>query len=219
MATEANATFFSISSSDLVSKWLGESERLVRQLFDLAAENAPSVIFIDEVDSLCGARGEGGENEATKRIKTEFLIRMGGMVGACASRSLALDGGNLTATRYAGHSGAGGDQPSLESRHCHQARHSPCTRRHIHMHTHTNACVCRTGALLTSARRRFEKRIYIPLPDVGARTQMFKIHIGDTPHCITSEEFRKLGDATAGACGTQLTGRCGSPYGRRLLWR
>lgn len=90
MATEANATFFSISSSDLVSKWLGESERLVRQLFDLAAENAPSVIFIDEVDSLCGARGEGGENEATKRIKTEFLIRMGGMVGACASRSMGV---------------------------------------------------------------------------------------------------------------------------------
>lgn len=47
-------------------------------------------------------------------------------------------------------------------------------------------------------RRRFEKRIYIPLPDTGARTQVFKIHIGDTPHKISGEEFRKLGEATEG---------------------
>lgn len=155
VATEANATFFSISSSDLVSKWLGESERLVRQLFDLAAENAPSVIFIDEVDSLCGARGEGGENEATKRIKTEFLIRMGGMIDT--QGILVLAATNLP------------------------------------------------WSLDTAIRRRFEKRIYIPLPDVGARTQMFKIHIGDTPHCITAEEFRKLGEATEGYSGADIS--------------
>jgi vacuolar protein-sorting-associated protein 4 len=69
-ATECDATFFSISAADLVSKWVGEGEKLVKTLFRIAREKKPSIIFIDEIDSMTGNREGGSSSESSNRLKT-----------------------------------------------------------------------------------------------------------------------------------------------------
>lgn len=149
VATEANnSTFFSVSSSDLMSKWLGESEKLVKNLFELARQHKPSIIFIDEIDSMCSARSDN-ENDSVRRIKTEFLVQMQG-VGNDTDGILVLGATNIP------------------------------------------------WVLDSAIRRRFEKRIYIPLPEAHARLIMFKIHLGNTTHVLTEENLRELAGKTEG---------------------
>jgi vacuolar protein-sorting-associated protein 4 len=156
VATEANrSTFFSVSSSDLVSKWLGESEKLVRSLFEMAREKKPSIIFIDEIDSLCSTRGEN-ESESARRIKTEFLVQMQGMNNN-NDGLLVLAATNIP------------------------------------------------WVLDAAIRRRFEKRIYIPLPEVEGRLKLFKLAMGNTRYEISDPQLRELAQRTEGYSGADIS--------------
>lgn len=132
---------------------------MVRTLFEMARESSGSeggrsIIFIDEVDSLCGSRSEG-EADSLRRVKTEFLVQMDG-VGQKSGSVLVLGASNVP------------------------------------------------WDLDAAIRRRFEKRVYISLPEAPARAYMFKLHTGDTPHNLTDKDFDELGKQAEGASGSDI---------------
>jgi SpoVK/Ycf46/Vps4 family AAA+-type ATPase len=161
IAHEAGATFFSISSSSLTSKWIGEGEKMVRTLFAVAAFRQPAVVFIDEVDSLLCARNSD-ENEATRRLKTEFLVQLDG-AGTDQSARVVIVGA-------------------------------------------TN----RPEELDEAARRRFVKRIYIPLPDAAGRAQLVNRLLGesDDGHALGGADVYDLVQRTAGFSGADISNLC-----------
>ncbi len=127
----------------------------MKQLFNMARENKPSIIFIDEVDALCGPRGEG-ESEASRRIKTELLVQMDG-VGKDSTGVLVLGATNIP------------------------------------------------WQLDPAIRRRFQRRVHVGLPDLAARTTMFKIAVGDTPTKLTAADYRDLALQCDGYSGSDIT--------------
>lgn len=152
VASECNTTFFNVSSSMLTSKWRGDSEKLVRLLFDMARHYAPSTIFIDEIDALCGSRGESSEHETSRRVKSEILMQMDG-VGSDPTKSIML----LGATNF-------------------------------------------PWAIDEALRRRLEKRIYIPLPNLESREALL----------IESFKGIKIGNVDIVEIATKLDGYSGA---------
>ncbi|XP_021274752.1 uncharacterized protein LOC110409648 isoform X1 [Herrania umbratica] len=90
IANEAGASFINVSMSTITSKWFGEDEKNVRALFTLAAKVAPTIIFVDEVDSMLGQRTRVGEHEAMRKIKNEFMTHWDGLLTKGSERILVL---------------------------------------------------------------------------------------------------------------------------------
>jgi fidgetin-like protein 1 len=156
IASQSNSTFYSISASSLTSKWVGEGEKMVRALFYVAKSSSPSVVFIDEIDSLLMQRTEG-ENEGTRRIKTEFLVQMDGVKGS--SGVLVIGATN------------------------------------------------RPKEIDEAARRRFVKRLYVPLPDREGRGVMIRKLLQDEAE-LGDEEVERMAGETEGYSGSDLFNLC-----------
>jgi transitional endoplasmic reticulum ATPase len=79
VATESEANFVSVRGPELLSKWVGESERGIREIFKRARQSSPCVIFFDEIDSIAPIRGGGGETQVTERVVSQLLTELDGM--------------------------------------------------------------------------------------------------------------------------------------------
>ncbi|KAM1001711.1 hypothetical protein FF1_008194 [Malus domestica] len=90
VATEAGANFINISMSSITSKGFGEGEKYVKAVFSLASKIAPSVVFVDEVDSMLGRRENRGEHEAMRKMKNEFMVNWDGLLSTDKERVLVL---------------------------------------------------------------------------------------------------------------------------------
>jgi katanin p60 ATPase-containing subunit A1 len=147
VATECNMTFMNVSTTTLSSKWRGDSERLVRILFEMARFYAPTVIFIDEIDSLASARGGDNEHEASRRVKSELLVQMDGLsqlVGPTAANA------------------AGDESPE-----------QPQKSGLVMVLGATNL----PWDLDEALRRRMEKRVYIEPPQEADRLQQLRLNL------------------------------------------
>ena len=171
VASKYGFSFFSISASSISSKWQGDSERNVKALWAVAMELAPSIIFLDEIDSLLTSRREG-EAEVSGKVKTEFLVQM--------------DGANRKEVRG----------------------------KLVMIIGATN----RPDSLDEAVRRRFTRRIHIPLPDLPSRAALidraFAAH--KLPQDISDEVKAKVAGDTEGHSSADLREICRAAAGAAL---
>ncbi|MBN1800474.1 MAG: AAA family ATPase [Candidatus Lokiarchaeota archaeon] len=159
-ATECKATFFSASSADLLSKWLGESEKLISILFKLARLRAPSLLFLDEIDSVATKRGSGSESSGERRVKTQLLSEIQGLKTSDKKRLLVLGATN------------------------------------------------RPWDIDDAMLSRFQKKVYVPLPDLAARSAIFMIETKGVEMDLDDDDFIELGVRSEGYSGRDISNAC-----------
>ena len=200
LATQGKTTFFNVHSSSLASKWRGESEKLVRLLFEMARFYAPSTIFIDEIDALCSKRGSGEEGEASRRVKAEMLVQMDGISNYNESNNNNKDNSNSNNNNNNNNNNNKKNNGKNPKNNNNEENNLP---KIITVVAATN----RPWDLDEAIRRRFEKRIYIPLPDEKGREELFKINIKGIK-CDSDVDISKLVKMSKGYSGADISNVC-----------
>ncbi|KAI3640875.1 hypothetical protein MIR68_001753 [Amoeboaphelidium protococcarum] len=180
LATECQSTFFNVTATALTSKWRGDSEKMVRLLFEMARFYAPSVIFIDEVDSLTSSRDIDGEHEASRRVKSEILVQMDGMASCVPDKQTKS---------------TDDDEDNDED--------GQSEVKQVMVLGATN----HPWKVDDAIRRRFEKRVYIPLPGKETITELLKINLKDVK--ISDDvDLQQLAEKLDGYSGADITNVC-----------
>ncbi|MFL6511008.1 MAG: CDC48 family AAA ATPase [Nitrososphaera sp.] len=156
VATESEANFISVRGPELLSKWVGESERGIREIFRRARQAAPCVVFFDEIDSIAPTRGMGGDSMVTERVVSQLLTELDGIQ--------ALSGVVVIAA--------------------------------------TNRADMIDPALLRPGR--FDKIVFVPMPDKSARQRILEIHGKDKP-IGQDVDFAKVAELTEGFSGADTS--------------
>ena len=160
VANESEANFISVKGPELLSKWVGESERAVREVFRKAKQAAPSIIFFDEIDAIAPIRGGGyGDSGVTERVISQLLTEMDGIEEL---RGVVV----IAAT----------NRPDI-----------------------VDPALLRPG--------RFDKLLYVPLPDLEARKEILKIHLRKKP-LAEDIDIDELAKRTEGYTGADLSAIC-----------
>ncbi|KAL0241417.1 hypothetical protein GEMRC1_006652 [Eukaryota sp. GEM-RC1] len=180
VANDCDGAFFAVSTATLVNKYLGESEKMVKILFEMALYYAPSVIFLEDIDAVCGVREHTGHNEeveAIKRLKSQLLVMMDGIT----TDHVESDSDDDRATVFEGRTEA----------------------KHVMVLGVTN----RPWDLDQALIRRFEKRIHIPLPETNDRTELLR-KVLDDQKLSEDVDIDRLAELTDGYSGADLVNIC-----------
>jgi transitional endoplasmic reticulum ATPase len=155
VATESEANFISVRGPELLSKWVGESERGIREVFRRARQASPCIIFFDEVDAIAPVRGFAGDSMVTERVVSQLLTELDGIQSLRGVVVLAA----------------------------------------------TNRIDMVDPALLRPGR--FDKLVYVPMPDKAARLKILQIHMKNKP-LASDVSINTIADMTEGFSGADL---------------
>jgi len=159
VATESEANFISVKGPEFLSKWVGESEKAVRETFRKARQAAPCIIFFDEIDAITPIRGVSSDSHVTERVISQILTELDGLEEL---RDVTV----IAAT----------NRPDI-----------------------IDSALLRPG--------RFDRRVYVTLPDEEARKEIFRIHTGKKP-LAKDVDLGSLAEMTGGYTGSDIATVC-----------